>query len=389
MNKKILTAVFLTASCIFFAQAQDDESTIYYNPISFGAVTQSISPDARAGAMGDIGVATEPDIWSQHWNPAKYAFAYSKAGIGLTYTPWLTKIVDDMWLGYLAGYYKLGAEDRSALSFSIRYFTTGDVELTDEWGTRYDNTKPYEFAGDLMYSLKLSETFSLGAGLRFLYSDLGVNDDVTFPASAWAGDVSGYYNNYVMLGNSEGLLALGFNISNIGSKISYDKGIRNNFIPTNLRLGGSLLMPLDDYNTLSVNLDVNKYLIPTPPDTRLMTPEEKEQAVNDYEAISPIAGIFQSFSDAPGGFKEELQELRGGLGLEYGYDNKFFVRSGYFYEHPTKGNFRYFTFGAGFKMQVLQLDVSYLVSTVPSNPLDQTLRFSVSFDMDGLKNLAK
>jgi hypothetical protein len=389
--KKILTCVFLTAGCIFFTKADDGESTQYYNPISYGAPTQSIAPDARAGAMGDIGAATEPDIWAQHWNPAKYAFAYSKAGIGITYTPWLKKIVSDIDMAYAVWYLKLGAEDRSAISASLRYFSIGKIDLTDFMGIPTGETSPYEMSADVMYSLKLTEKFSMAAGLRFLYSDLGgqMEDQGLYPAAAWAGDVSGYFNDYVMLGNSECMLGLGFNISNIGSKISYDKGINNDFIPTNLRLGGSLLMPLDDYNTLSFNLDVNKFLIPTPPDTRLMTAEEKEQAVKDYEAISPIAGIFQSFTDAPGGFKEELQELRGGFGMEYGYDNKFFVRGGYFYEHPSKGNFRYFTFGAGFKLNVLQLDVSYLVSTVPSNPLDQTLRFSLSFDLDGLRYLMK
>jgi Long-chain fatty acid transport protein len=207
--------------------------------------------------------------------------------------------------------------------------------------------------------------------------------------TAWAADVAGYYNKYVMLGNSECLLGLGFNISNIGTKISYDLNNTTNFIPTNLRIGGSLLLPMDDYNTLSIGLDLNKYLIPTPPNTEGMTTEEKQQAFDDYAAISPISGMFKSFNDAPGGMKEEFEEIMWSVGAEYSYNNQFFVRGGYHYESPNKGNRQYFSLGAGFKMTSLQLDVAYLISTVPSNPLDQTLRFSLSFDMDGLRNLMR
>jgi hypothetical protein len=384
MKIKIITT-FLIIVFAIPAFAQDEKD--YFNPLQFGVPTLTIAPDARAGAMGDVGAATEPDVFSQHWNPAKYAFAYSKAGVGLTYTPWLKKIVDDIDLLYLSGFYKLGSEDRHAISASLRYFSIGRIELTDAMGVVYNETSPYEMTADIGYSLKLTETFSLGTALRFIYSDLGVEGEDLYPGKAFAADVAGYYNNYVMLGQSECLLGIGGTIANIGTKISYDDGITNNFLPTTLRLGASLLAPLDDYNTLSVNLDASKYLIPTPPDTRSMTLDEKERALNDYYAISPVNGIFKSFSDAPGGAKEEFQEIRWGFGAEYAYDNKFFVRGGYFYENPNKGNFQYFSVGAGFKMKVLQLDVAYLISTVPSNPLDQTLRFSMSFDMDGLKNL--
>ncbi|MDR1371704.1 MAG: type IX secretion system outer membrane channel protein PorV [Dysgonamonadaceae bacterium] len=390
---KFIVALLLLIGCSCFAKAQPDEDAAsYFNPIRYAVPTLVIAPDARAGSMGDVGAATEPDVYSQHWNPAKYAFAYSKAGIALTYTPWLRKIVDDINLGYLVGYYKLGEEDRHALSGSLRYFSIGEIHMTgaspdDDMGT----VSPYEMTADVMYSLKLNENFSMAAGLRFIYSDLGAsaagNNGIT-PGSAWAGDIAGYYNKYVMLGNSECMLGLGFDISNIGSKLSYNGAITNEFLPANLRLGASLLAPLDDYNTISFNLDINKFLIPTPP-LRSSDEIEQQRQWREYNDQSPIAGIFKSFSDAPGGFKEELQELRGGLGIEYGYDNKFFIRSGYFYENPNKGNFRYFTAGAGFKMEVLQLDVAYLISTTPSNPLDQTLRFSLSFDMDGLKNLMR
>jgi long-subunit fatty acid transport protein len=247
-------------------------------------------------------------------------------------------------------------------------------------------------AVDASISLKTSETFSIGAALRFIYSDLGAgaaSNQELEPGYAYAGDIAGYYNNYVMLGNSECLLGLGFNISNIGTKISYNQGNDYNFIPTNLRLGTSLLLPMDDYNTLSLSLDANKYLIPTPPNTEGMSDADKQAARDDYDAISPIAGIFQSFSDAPGGMKEEFQEITWSVGAEYAYNNQFFVRGGYFYEHPNKGNRQYFSLGAGFKMTAFQMDVAYLISTVPSNPLDQTLRFSLTFDMDGLKNLMR
>jgi hypothetical protein len=386
MKIKFISTV-LIVFCALTAFAQDEKD--YFNPLQFGVPTLSIAPDARSGAMGDVGAATEPDVYSQHWNPAKYAFSYSKAGIGFTYTPWLRKIVDDIYLGYLAGYYKLGSEDRHALSASLRYFSIGRIELTDARGDLIGESSPYEMTADLGYSLKLTETFSLGTALRFIYSDLGSGAGLEdlFPGQAFAADVAGYYNNYIMLGQSECMLGIGGTVANIGTKISYDDGITSNFLPTTLRLGASLLAPLDDYNTLSVNLDASKYLIPTPPDTRSLSDAEKDRVLNEYYSISPINGIFKSFSDAPGGAKEEFQEIRWGFGAEYAYDNKFFVRGGYFYENPNKGNFQYFSVGAGFKMKVLQLDVAYLISTVPSNPLDQTLRFSMSFDMDGLKNL--
>jgi hypothetical protein len=204
-----------------------------------------------------------------------------------------------------------------------------------------------------------------------------------------AGDVAFYYNNYLMLGNSECLLGVGLNASNIGSKISFDEGNTNVFLPTNLRIGGSLLFPMDEYNTLAFNMDLNKYMTPTPPDTRNMTPEERDEALQKYYRTSPLTGMFRSFNDAPGGMREEFKEITWSFGAEYSYDQKFFVRGGYFYENPYKGNRQYFSVGAGFKFNSLQVDASYLISTVPSNPLDQTLRFALSFDMDGLRNLMR
>jgi len=382
---KILTTLLLFVCTTLIVQAQHT----VFNPIIVGVPSLTIAPDARGGGMGDIGAATEPDIYSQYWNPAKYAFGYSKAGIGLSYTPWLRQLVNDMYLTYLSGYYKLGDTDRQAIAASLRYFSLGQIVMTDNLGNLIQTVSPYEMAVDFGYSLKTSETFSIGATLRFIYSDLGSGIEELNPGSAWAVDIAGYYHKYVMLGSSECLLGLGVNASNIGSKVSYDQGNTSNFLPTNLKIGGSLLFPMDEYNKIAINADANKYMVPTPPITDNMTTEEKQKALNDYYAISPISGIFKSFTDAPGGISQKLKEINWSLGGEYSYRDQFFVRGGYFHEDPTQGNRQYFSVGAGFKLTAFQLDVAYLISTVPSNPLDQTLRFSLSFDMDGLRNLMK
>jgi hypothetical protein len=339
--------------------------------------------------LGDVGAATEPDIYSQYWNPAKYAFAYSKAGIGFSFTPWLSKLVDDINLSYLAGYYKIGDNDNLAVGAALRYFSLGDIELTS-----YDpaspsgiinlgSTRPYEMSIDASISLKFTETFAGSVAFRGIYSDLGsgVGMEDMYPAKALAVDIAGYYNNYLMLGSNECLFGLGFNWSNIGTKISYDGGNNTIFLPTNLRVGTSLLYPLDSYNTLSISADLNKYTVPPKPDYDNI--EDKEAAKQEYNAISPIPGIVKSFSTF------SWQDVMWSMGAEYAYDNKFFVRGGYFHESLYRGNRQYFSLGTGFKLTSLQLDVAYLISTVPSNPLDQTLRFTLSFDMDGLRNLMK
>jgi len=387
MNKlRFLATLLLSVFTVLTIHSQEKDE---FNPLTVGVPSLTIAPDARGGGLGDAGAATEPDIYSQYWNPAKYAFAYSKAGIGLTYTPWLKRLIDDIDLVYLSGYYKLGDTDRHAVSASLRYFSLGQINMTDWSGATIQAVNPYEMAVDIGYSLKTSEKFSIGTCIRFIHSDLGSGVEELYPGSAWAADIAGYYNNYIMLGNSECLLGLGFSASNIGSKISYDEGNTSNFLPTKLKLGASLLFPMDDYNKIAFTFDVNKYLIPTPPKTEGMTAEEKLKALNDYFSISPISGIFKSFTDAPGGAKEKFREIMWSFGGEYSYQDQFFVRGGYFYEHPSKGNRQYFSVGAGFKLTAFQLDVAYLISTVPSNPLDQTLRFSLSFDMDGLRNLTK
>jgi len=339
----------------------------------------TITPDAKGSGLGDVGAATEPDIFSQYWNPAKYAFAYGKGGLGLSYTPWLKKIIDDIDMVYLAGYYKIGNSDRQALGVSLRYFSTGIIDISRPGETPiYDNISPYDVSVDFSYSLKFSEKFAGAVAFRYFYSDLGAIGEGYFPGSAFAADIAGYYNNYIMLGENECLFGLGFNISNIGSKISHNQGNNSAFLPANLRLGSSLLIPMDSHNTLSLNLDANKYLFPAPPKMSGMDPEETQQIWNDYYAMSSLSGVFKSFNEA---------RIALSFGLEYAYNNHFFVRSGFFYEQPKNGNRQFFSVGGGFKLNAFQFDVAYLISTVPYNPLDQTLRLSLSFDLNGLKNL--
>jgi hypothetical protein len=341
--------------------------------------------------MGDNGVSTLPDIASQYWNPSKFAFMESKAGIGLSYTPWMRKIVYDVALTYLSGYYKLGQYDRHALGFSLRYFTLGEVPLTTIGGEPYLNLLPYEMALDMSYSIKLSEGFSLGVAMRYIRSDMGADIDYGLqPGNAVAADLSGYGEKFVAFGASECLWSGGFNISNMGNKISYDGGTTNQFLPTNLRLGTGLLMPLDEYNQLGIYLDLNKYLVPTKP-IRFdgESDDDFDRRDDEYNNTPFVKGMIRSFSDAPGGLNEELKEINISIAAEYNYNSTFFIRGGYFYENQMKGNRQYFSVGAGFRMNVLQIDAAYLISTVPSNPLDQTLRFTLSFDMDGIRNLFK
>lgn len=368
-----------------------------FNPVLTGVTSLTIAPDSRAGAMGDVGVATDPDVNSQYWNPAKYPFAISPAGFSLAYTPWLRQIVSDIDLANLVGYYRIG--DYQAISGSLTYFSLGDV-----YAENYV-IRPYEMAVDFAYSRMLSETFSASVGLRFIHSDLQYNydEDIT-SGQAFAADIALFYTNYVMLGRRECMLNFGLNASNIGSKISYDGGNTNQFIPTNLRLGTSLVIPVDEYNTFTLSADVNKLMVPTKPSYRQFLNEEFGEEFEDdsysyaseyqswldaggYNEISPIAGIFQSFADAPGGLREELQEIYWGVGVEYAYNNQFFLRGGYHYENEYKGNRKYFTLGTGFKMSVFSLDAAYLISMSQSNPLDQTLRFTLLFDMDGIKEI--
>ena len=368
------------------ASAQDKVNQ--FNAVEHAVISQTIAPDARSAGMGDVGVATDPDVNSQYWNPAKYPFCISRAGISLNYTPWLRKLVSDIDLAYVSGYYRIG--DYSAISGSIRYFSLGEVMTSLE-----DNAmtvKPYELSLDAAYSLMLSESFSLAAGIRWLYSDLRYDytEDAS-PASAFAADLAMYYNKYVMLGQRECQLGVGLNFSNIGSKISYFGDDRSQFLPANMRLGASLMIPVDEYNRFSIAADANKLLVPTVPKQRddEDNASYQQRVIEEYSDVGSIAGIFKSFSDAPGGFKEEMEEIQWSVGAEYIYHDQFSLRAGYHHESENKGNRKYFTVGGGFRMNVFSLDVGYVISTAKSNPLDQTLRFSLAFDMDGIKDLFK
>lgn len=380
----------------------DGDGKDMFNPITTGVTTLNIAPDARGGSMGDLGVATDPDVNSQYWNPSKYAFAFSSAGVSVSYTPWLRKLVNDINLAYVAGYWKFGGNDLQALSASLRYFSLGSVPTYDNSSALQNTVNPYEMALDLGYSRKLSSSFSMGVVFRFIYSDMGFGglssaEDMS-GAAAFAADISGYQTVYPIIGRSECQFSWGFNISNIGSKVSYDGGTNSSFLPTNLRLGFSFLFPIYDYNTLSINFDANKLLVPAAPRQSDYTytdsdgyeqydTEAYNQAKEDFNNTGSISGIFKSFSDAPGGFKEELQEIYFSTGLEYSYNRRFFVRAGYYYENKYKGNRQYATFGAGFSLNVFSLDAAYVLATAQSSPLDQTMRFTLSFDMDGIKDL--
>lgn len=380
--KHIMIMMLMLAAIALPAMAQKDN---FFNPVTTSVTSQSIAPDARSAGMGDVGAATDPDVVSQYWNPAKYPFNISRAGVAINYTPWLRQLVSDIDLAYVAGYYRIG--DYSAVSASLRYFSLGEVQMSDDENLTIN---PYEMSFDVAYSLMLSENFSLGAAVRWIYSDLTYDfTSDTAPGSAFAADLSCYYQNYLNIGQRECQLGLGLNISNIGSKISFGGDNNSEFIPTNMRLGASLMVPIDEYNRFTIAADANKLLVPTYPKQNEgeSTEAYQERVQKDYYDVSSISGIFKSFGDAPGGFKEELQEIQWSVGAEYIYHDKFALRAGYHHESENKGNCKYFTVGAGFKMSVFSLDAGYVIATAKSNPLDQTLRFSLSFDMDGIKDL--
>ena len=386
LRRVIVTGILLPlTSYLSPLFAQDDDKNMMFNPVEHAVISQTIAPDARAAGMGDVGVATDPDVNSQYWNLAKYPFCISRAGVALNYTPWLRKLVNDIDLAYLAGYYRIG--DYSALSASLRYFSLGEVFADDGM-----TVKPYEMSIDLAYSMMLSEKFALAAAIRWIHSDLRYDySEDSKPASAFAADLAMYYNNYIMLGSRECQLGIGLNLANIGSKISYYGDDESQFLPANMRLGASLMVPVDEYNRFSIAADANKLLVPTVPKQNddESTEAYERRVMEQYNDVSSISGIFRSFSDAPGGFKEELQEIQWSVGAEYVYHDQFTLRAGYHHESENKGNRKYFTVGGGFRMNVFSLDVGYVISTAKSNPLDQTLRFTLAFDMDGIKDLFK
>lgn len=378
---RIASATLVALACSTSSVYADDEVRDQFNPVRTAVTSLSIAPDARAGGMGDLGAATDPDVHSQYWNPAKYPFTISRAGFAINYTPWLRKLTTGIALLNATGYVRLG--DYQALSASLRYFTLGDVE--GEGMT----VKPYELSVDAAYSRMLSEKFSAAVGLRYIYSDItGHYDDNSTAGSAFAADIALYYNTYLMMGQRECQLAWGLNINNIGSKISYGDD-RSYFIPTNLRLGLSYAIPLNEYNKISFSADANKLLVPSMPLQREgESPEDYDnRLLNEYYNKSSIGGIFSSFGDSERGFKGEMEEINWSVGAEYTHNDKFTLRAGYHHESEMQGNRKYATVGAGFRMNVLAIDAGYVIATSASNPLDQTLRVSLTFDMDGIRDL--
>jgi len=355
------------------------------NTITTAVPFLAITPDSRAGGMGDVGVGTSPDVNSQHWNPAKYVFMESDMGVGLSYSPWLRNLVDDINLAYLTFYKKL--DDVQGLSTSLRYFALGDIIFTGDQGEYITQQSPNEFALDLAYSRLLSETWSGAVAVRYIRSDLTagqmVGDVESHAGNSFAADVAFYYHKEFRRNRRDNLFTAGVNIQNIGSKISYTDGEVKDFIPTTLKLGASYTMELDDYNSFSFSAEANKLLVPTPPaDSTQYQDGDVIWAGGINSDIGVIEGIFKSFGDAPGGLKEEFQEITWAVGVEYWYNKQFAIRAGYFYEHENKGNRKFLTAGAGLKMNVFALDFSYLLPTQRNHPLENTLRFSLSFDID-------
>ena len=383
-NSTLLTssALLLLGLATVQSAKAEDEVRDQFNPVRTGVTSLSVAPDARAGGMGDVGAATDPDVHSQYWNPAKFPFTISRAGIAINYTPWLRKLTTGIALLNAAGYVRLG--DYQALSASLRYFTLGEVE-----GGENITVRPYEMSFDAAYSRMLSEKFSAAVGLRYIYSDIsGHYDDNSTAGSAVAADIALYYNTYLMMGQRECQLAWGLNINNIGSKISYGDD-RSYFIPTNLRLGLSYMIPLNEYNRISISADANKLLVPSMPLQGSDETDEdyQERLDREYYNKSSISGIFTSFGDSERGFKGEMEEIQWSIGAEYTYNDKFSLRAGYHHESNMQGNRKYATVGAGFRMNVMAIDAGYVIATSASNPLDQTLRVSLTFDMDGIRDL--
>jgi hypothetical protein len=389
MNKKraifLIILIVFTGKTILFSQ----QSSGTLNAIQTVVPFLTIAPDSRAGAMGDAGVATSPDVYSQHWNPAKFAFIDGNGGIGISYSPWLRNLVPDINIAYLAGYKRI--DSKQVLSASLIYSSLGDVPFTDEFGNLERTFNPNEFAFDAGYSRLFTDNLSGGIAFRFIYSNLtggsysgGV---ATKPGTSFAADISGYYQKKITVLSKEGQLAFGLNFSNIGSKMSYSAAQTADFIPMDMRLGSSATINLDHFNKITVTLDLNKLLVPTPPIYSSTNPDSIIKG-RDPNVSVPVA-IFQSFFDAPGGFKEELHEITYSTGVEYWYNNQFAIRGGYFHENATKGNRKYFTAGAGFRLKAFTLDFSYLMPLSQNHPLARTLRFSIAFDFNALRNASR
>lgn len=381
--KRIIVCLIAAIQSIM-AMAQGSEMTERFNPEIYGVTSLAIAPDARAGSMGDMGVATDADANSQYWNCAKYPWNIARAGVSASYTPWLRKIVTGINLANVSGFYRIG--DYSAVSASFRYFGMGEVSTTEG---DY-SFSPYEMAIDVAYSRMLTRTFSMGVALRFILSNMNYDPaQEAATGKAFAADISMYRQGYFMIGNRECSMSWGLSLNNIGSKINMGNSTYAEFLPATLRLGVNMTVPINEYNRFSFGAEVYKLCIPTKP---VQGEEEsgedyQKRLEEDYYSVSSIAGVFKSFGDAPGGFAEEFQELRWSFGAEYTYNDRFMLRAGYHYESPHKGNRQYFTVGAGLHLSVFTVDAAYCIATAQGNPLDQTMRFSLGFDLDGMKDL--
>jgi len=402
MSRKIVLVLLGLAAGITTAQSQNgngdisiDELAGAENTLKYSVPFLTIAPDSRAGAMGDVGVATAPDVNSLHWNPAKYGFIEKDMGIAVSYTPWLKSLDADIHLAYLTGYQRLDREQ--VISGSLLYFSLGDIIFRNEFGDYQGQHTPNEFAIDAAYSRKFGERFSGGIAFRFIRSDItggGIRNNTEYKAgTSVAGDVSLYYRNKgIPVEDKEMDLAMGINIRNIGSKISYSEN-RKNFIPTNLKLGTSFDFHLDQYNSLMFTTELSKLLVPTPPAYKIDSAGNRLEDENGNDIIlsgmdpnvSVTQGMLQSFYDAPGGLKEELHEIKYSMGVEYWYQDVFAVRAGYFHEHQTKGNRKYFTMGIGLKLNVFQADFAYLIPRFQNHPLANTMRFTLVLDFEALE----
>ncbi|HRB71295.1 MULTISPECIES: type IX secretion system outer membrane channel protein PorV [unclassified Flavobacterium] len=382
MRKIAILSLCLFAGATQWMQAQD-------RVITTGVPFLMIAADARAAGMGDIGVSSSSDAYSQQYNPAKYAFALTKQGFSVSYTPYLTSIANDISLGQITYFNKIN--ERSAFAGSLRYFGLGDIQLTDALGNQLNTVSPNEFALDASYSLKLSDQFAMAVAGRYIRSNLKINDGTNDASAAntFAVDVAGFYQSEeIAYSDFDGRWRAGFNFQNMGPKISYDNDdLSSNFLPANLKLGAGFDFILDEYNKVSVMGEVNKLLVPTPPEVTdlngdgVIDSNDRNIAISDYRKTGWVSGMFKSFGDAPGGMSEELKEFTWALGAEYMYQNSFALRAGYFNESELKGARKYFTMGAGFKYSVVKVDVSYLFSTSKvRNPLENTLRFSLTFN---------
>ena len=374
----LLGGVFITLSPLAYGQATDDQ--LQLNTITTAVPFLLITPDARGGGLGEAGVGTTPDYNNTHWNPAKWAFIEPQSGFSITYTPWLRNLVNDMGIMYISGFYKLNK--RTTLASSLKYFSLGNIVFTDINGTVIRDHNPNEFSLDAAAGTKLSEKISGGIAARFIYSNLtdGLGNSKR-AATSGAVDVSSYYNDDINLFGQDAMIGVGVNVSNIGAKMSYSTVTGDkDFLPTNLKLGQATKLLLDDYNALTIITDFNKLLVPTP-----QIDEDGHKYTPD---VGVATGIFQSFTDAPRGMQEELEEITISLGTEYTYTDIFAIRAGYFYEHPNKGNRKYVTMGFGLKLNVFALDASYLIAN-RNNPLANTWRFTLSFSFDALKDQDK